>query len=72
LGESGEKEVIQKFILDWKHEWESKDHENYMRRYSREFASRGMDWNQWSAYKKYFSERYHQISLTFKDIHITL
>ncbi|MBW1855948.1 MAG: hypothetical protein JRJ00_14930 [Deltaproteobacteria bacterium] len=75
LGEharSSEKEVIQKFILEWKHEWESKDHENYMRRYSREFTSRDMDWNQWSAYKKDLSERYHQISLTFKDIHITL
>lgn len=69
---SSVKEVIQKFILEWKHEWESKDHENYMRRYSREFTSRGMDWNQWSAYKKDLSERYRQISLTFKDIHITL
>jgi len=69
---SSEKEIIQKFILEWKHEWENKDHENYMRRYSREFTSRGMDWNQWSAYKKDFSERYPQISLTFKDIHITL
>ena len=69
---SSEKEVIHKFILEWKHEWESKDHENYMRRYSREFTSRDMDWNQWSAYKKDLSEQYHQISLTFKDIHITL
>ncbi|MCK5009732.1 MAG: hypothetical protein KAS98_04550, partial [Deltaproteobacteria bacterium] len=69
---SSEKEVIHKFILEWKHEWESKDHENYMRRYSREFTSKDMDWNQWSAYKKDFSERYPQISLTFKDIQITL
>jgi hypothetical protein len=69
---SSAKEVIQKFILEWKHEWESKDHENYMQRYSREFTSRDMDWNQWSAYKKDLSERYYQISLTFKDTHITL
>ena len=68
----GEKEIIQKFILEWKHEWENKDHENYMQRYSREFTSRGVGWNQWSAYKKDLSERYHQISLTFKDIQIML
>lgn len=70
--QSSEKEIIQKFILEWKHEWENKYHENYMQRYSKKFTSRGMYWNQWSAYKKDLSERYHQISLTFKDIQITL
>ncbi|MBW1791470.1 MAG: hypothetical protein JRJ14_04255 [Deltaproteobacteria bacterium] len=67
-----EKEVVHKFILEWKHYWESKDHENYMQRYSRDFNSRGMDWSQWSTFKKDLAERYHQISLIFKDLQITL
>lgn len=67
-----EKEIVQKIILEWKHEWESKDHENYMQRYSRVFYSRGMDWNQWSTFKKDLAERYHQILLIFKDLQIIL
>jgi len=65
-----DKEVVHKFILQWKHYWESKDYENYMQRYSRDFNSRGMDWNQWSTFKKDLAERYHQISLIFKDLQI--
>ena len=65
-----EKEIVHKFILEWKHEWESKDYEIYMQRYSRDFNSRGMDWNQWSTFKKDLAERYHQISLIFKDLQI--
>ena len=67
-----DKEVVHKFILEWKDEWESKDHESYMQRYSRDFNSRGMDWNQWSTFKKDLAERYHQISLIFKDLQIIL
>ena len=67
-----DKEVVHKFILEWKDEWESKDHESYMQRYSRDFNSRGMDWNQWSTLKKDLAERYHQISLIFKDLQIIL
>jgi len=67
-----EKDIVQKTILEWKHEWENKDHKNYMQRYSRDFNSRGMDWNQWSTFKKDLAERYHQISLIFKDLQIRL
>ena len=68
---SVEREAIQKFILDWKHYWENKDFENYMRCYSKEFISRGMDWHQWKNYKKSFNDKYHRISLSFSDPHIT-
>ena len=67
-----DKEVLHTFILEWKHDWESKDHENYIQRYSKDFTSRGMDWTQWSVFKKSLSERYHQISLNIIDLQITL
>jgi len=66
-----EREAIQKFILDWKHYWENKDLENYMRCYSKEFTSQGMDWYQWKNFKNRFNEEYHSISLSFSDPHIT-
>ena len=66
------KEAIQQFISSWKHKWESKDLENYMKCYSKEFSSRGMDWDQWKTYKKRLNNRYHGISLVFNDLHIVL
>jgi len=69
---SSEKEVIQKRILDWQNYWESKDIENYMRCYSQEFSSMGMDWSQWKIYKECLNDRYHHISLSLSDPRITL
>jgi len=69
---NAEKEAVQKFILDWKHYWESKDLENYMSCYSKEFTSLGMNWYQWKNYKMRLNDRYHRISLSFSDPHITL
>jgi len=66
-----EREALQKFILDWMHYWENKDLENYMRCYSKEFTSRGMDWYQWKHYKKRVNDKYHRISLSLSDPHIT-
>ncbi len=66
------KEAIQQFISSWKHKWESKDLENYMKCYSKEFSSRGMDWDRWKTYKKRLNNRYHGISLVFNDLQIVL
>jgi ketosteroid isomerase-like protein len=70
--QSTEKEAVQKFISDWKHYWESKDLENYMRCYSKEFTSKGMNWNRWESYKQQLNEKYQQISLAFNDMQIAL
>jgi lipopolysaccharide export system protein LptA len=70
--QSVEKETIQQFISAWKHNWESKDLKNYMKCYSKEFSSRGMDWDRWKTYKKRLNNRYHGISLVFNDLHIVL
>jgi lipopolysaccharide export system protein LptA len=70
--QSAEKEAVQKFVSDWKHYWESKDLENYMRCYSKEFTSRGMNWDRWKSYKQQFNEKYQQISLAFNDMQIAL
>ncbi len=70
--QSVEKEAIQQFISAWKHNWESKDLKNYMKCYSKEFSSRGMDWDRWKTYKKRLNNRYHGISLVFNDLHIVL
>jgi lipopolysaccharide transport protein LptA len=67
---SDEKEDIQKFILDWKHYWESKDIENYMRCYAKEFTSKGMNRDRWKSYKQRLNEKYRQISLAFNNIQI--
>ena len=69
---SAEKDEVQKFIMDWKNYWESKDLENYMRCYSRDFTSKGMDWEQWKSYNRQRNEKYHQISLAFNEIQIAL
>ena len=66
------KEAIQQFISSWKHNWESKDLKNYMKCYSKEFSSRGMDWDRWETHKKRLNNRYHGISLVFNDLHIVL
>ncbi len=70
--QSTEKEAVQKFVSDWKHYWESKDLENYMRCYSKEFTSRGMNWDRWKSYKQQFNEKYQQISLAFNAMQIAL
>jgi len=67
-----EKDDIKKFIFEWKHFWESKDFENYMRCYSKEFTSRGMDWLRWKTYKKRLNDKYRHISLSLSDPHIYL
>ena len=69
---TAEEETTRKFISDWKQYWENKDLENYMRCYSKEFTSKGMDWYKWKTYKKYLNDRYHRISLSFDDVRITL
>ncbi len=70
--QSTDKEAVQKFVSDWKHYWESKDLENYMRCYSKEFTSRGMNWDRWKSYKQQFNEKYQQISLAFNAMQIAL
>jgi len=70
--QSAEKEAVQKFILDWKHYWGNKDLENYMSCYSKEFTSKGMNWDRWKSYKKQLNEKSQQISLAFNDIRIAL
>lgn len=70
--QNAEKEAIKEFILEWKRYWENKDLENYMRFYSKEFTSRGMDWHQWKKYKKHLNDRYHRISLSFSEFNINL
>lgn len=65
-----DQEAVYRFILEWKHDWESKDHETYMQHYSESFRSKGMNRKQWGAFKKGLADRYHQISLTFKDVQI--
>ena len=69
---NAEKETIQKFISNWKYYWENKELENYMGCYSREFTSKGMNFNQWKTYKKRLNNRYHQISLSFNELSIVL
>ena len=69
---NAEKETIQKFISNWKYYWENKELENYMGCYSREFTSKGMNFNQWKTYKKRLNNRYHQISLSFNELRIVL
>ena len=71
-GSISEREAIQRFVLEWKRYWESKDLENYMSCYSKEFNSKGMDWHQWKAYKERLNGRYRQISLSLSDPHIAL
>jgi len=70
--QKAEEETIRIFVLDWKHYWENKDLEKYMGCYSKEFTSRGMGWNQWKKYKRHLNNRYHQISLSFDALSITL
>lgn len=70
--QDAEEKAIQKFVLDWKHYWESKDLAKYMNSYSKEFSSRGMDWHQWKKHKKRLNDKYHRISLSFSDPQITL
>ncbi len=70
--QSVKKEAIQQFVSAWKHNWESKDLKNYMKCYSKEFSSMGMDWDRWETYKKRLNNRYHGISLVFNNLHIVL
>jgi hypothetical protein len=68
----GDKEdAIKKFLLGWINEWENKDLENHMERYSKECTFGKMNWTQLRKYKKELYERYHRIAVTFNDIEIT-
>lgn len=67
-----DQEAVYRFILEWTRDWKSKDHETYMQRYSKDFYSRGMDFNEWSAFKKGLNDRYHQISVAFQDLQIRI
>ncbi|MBN2219087.1 MAG: lipopolysaccharide transport periplasmic protein LptA, partial [Kosmotogaceae bacterium] len=67
-----EKEAIQQFLSAWKHNWESKNLENYMACYAKAFSSMGMDWDRWKTYKKRLNGRYRKISLVFNDLRIVV
>jgi Tfp pilus assembly protein PilF len=62
---------IPAFLAAWKRSWETKDLDQYMDRYSKDFRSRGKGWNQWRKYKKNLNESYRQIEVSLEDVKIT-
>lgn len=61
---------IQAFLATWKRSWETKDLNQYMDCYSKDFRAQGKKWEQWRQYKKHLNARYRQIQVSLEDVKI--
>jgi len=61
---------IPAFLAAWKRSWETKDLDQYMDCYSKNFRSQGKGWKQWREYKKNLNGRYRQIQVSLEDVKI--
>jgi murein L,D-transpeptidase YafK len=60
-----ERERFRGYLAEWKRSWETKQLDDYMSFYSKDFQSKGLDWKAWRDYK-------YRLNLQYKTIQITI
>ncbi|MBI3813093.1 MAG: SPOR domain-containing protein, partial [Nitrospinae bacterium] len=63
-------EIIRQKIMEWKKDWESKDLEKYISRYSKGFSSEGYNLSTWKESKNKFNRRHSNMEITIENIQI--
>jgi murein L,D-transpeptidase YafK len=72
----GEVEALRTDLLTsierWRHDWESRDTETYLRHYARKFSSNGVTLAQWSAQKRQVNASKAWIKVQLSDVSLLL
>jgi murein L,D-transpeptidase YafK len=61
---------IQTFLAAWKQSWESKNLDQYMDCYSKEFRGQGRGWEQWREHKSNINALYRQIQVSLEGMKV--
>ena len=61
---------IQAFLTAWKQSWETKNLDQYMDCYSKEFRGQGKGWEQWREHKRNINALYRQIQVSLEGMKI--
>jgi len=61
---NGERERFRGYLSEWKKSWETKQLDEYMSFYSKNFKSKGQDWKGWRDYKYRLNQQYKTIQIT--------
>lgn len=60
------------FVEQWRHDWESRDVDLYLRHYSKEYSGLGKDYNSWVEYKRRVNPSKKFIKVNLSDTSIFL
>jgi murein L,D-transpeptidase YafK len=59
-----ERERFRAYLAQWKRSWETKQLDEYMSFYSKDFQSKGLNWKSWRDYKYRLIQQYKNIQIT--------
>jgi murein L,D-transpeptidase YafK len=59
-----ERERFRAYLAEWKRSWETKQLDEYMSFYSKDFQSKGLNWKSWRDYKYRLIQQYKNIQIT--------
>lgn len=59
---------IQAFLATWKQSWETKNLDQYMDCYSKQFRGQGKGWEQWREHKSNIHTLYRQIQVSLEGM----
>ena len=59
---------IQAFLATWKQSWETKNLDQYMDCYAKDFRGQGKGWEQWREHKNNLNTLYRQIQVSLEDV----
>ena len=61
---SEERERFRGYLAEWKKSWETKQLDDYMSFYSKDFQSKGLTWKRWRDHKYRLNQQYKNIQVT--------
>jgi murein L,D-transpeptidase YafK len=59
-----ERERFRGYLAEWKKSWETKQLDDYMSFYSKDFQSKGLNWQAWRTHKYRLNQQYKTIQVT--------